>query len=230
MQASIKNIFFVLLLVPHLLSAADEAPAMSFGENCSIADTARISDSSVGDGCSIDHYSIIKRCVIGNNVKIHPHCVLTNVTIQDGAEIGPFAHLHDGSIIGNKAVIGNFVEVTRSIVGKESKAKHLSYLGDAELGEKVNIGAGTITCNYDGVNKNKTVIKDNAKIGSNSCLVAPIAIGENAITGAGSTLTQDVPDGALAIERGPQTNKEGYASKLLQKYHDKKNANTNKTP
>lgn len=185
-----------------------------------------LGNSHIGTNCTLDHFSIIKNCTIGNNVKVHSHCVLENVTLKDGAEVGPFAHIKEHSVIEEKAVIGNFVEVTRSTVGKESKAKHLTYLGDAELGEKVNVGAGTITCNYNGVSKHKTVIGNNALIGSDNCLVAPITIGNGAMTGAGSTLTEDVPANTLAIARNKQTNKEGYASTLLEKYRTEKNAHT----
>ena len=220
MQVFWKRFFLVASLVPCLVKSADS----THGIDCFIADTARIEQSTIGDGCSVDHYSVIRNCKIGNDVIIHPHCVLTNVIIMDGAEIGPFAHLHDGSTVGKKSVVGNFVEATRSEIGDGSKAKHLTYLGDAELGKNVNVGAGTITCNYDGMNKNKTVIKDSAKIGSNSSLVAPITIGENAVTAAGSTLTQNVPANALALGRSLQTNKEGYAPQLLQKNLARKKA------
>lgn len=179
--------------------------------------------SEIGHSCSIDHFSIIKNCTIGKNVKILSHCVLENAVIEDGAEIGPFAHIEEGTTIGKKAVIGNFVEVKRSTIGPETKAKHLSYLGDTTTGRKVNVGAGVITCNYNGVSKHATHIDDNALIGSNNCLVAPIEIGKGAMTGAGSTLTQNVPDDALAISRSDkQINKDGYASKLLNKYRQEK--------
>jgi bifunctional UDP-N-acetylglucosamine pyrophosphorylase/glucosamine-1-phosphate N-acetyltransferase len=201
------------------------SPDTSIEENSLIGCGVHLlGETKIGRSCSIGHYNVLKNCTIGNNVKIHSHCVLENVTIMDGAEIGPFAHLKEHTVIQEKAVIGNFVEVTRSTIGKESKAKHLSYLGDAELGEQVNVGAGTITCNYNGVSKHKTVIKNNARIGSDNCLVAPITIGEGAITGAGSTLTQNVPDHALALERNQQVTKEEYAPLLLEKYHQEKKA------
>lgn len=195
------------------------------GQETIIAPTAQLlGKNKIGNVSSIGHYSVLENCTIGNNVKIHSHCVLENVEIKDGAEVGPFAHLKEHSVVEEKAIIGNFVEVTRSTVGKNSKAKHLSYLGDAQVGESVNIGAGSITCNYDGVNKNKTVIKQGTMIGSNNCLVAPLTIGEYCLTAAGSTITEDVPDHSLAIERNEQINKEGYAPKLLKKYHEKKQA------
>lgn len=224
-----KKSFLILSLIPYLSQAAEQAeavaPGVLIGKDTRIECTARISGiSSIGDNSSIGHYSILENVVIGKSVKILPHCILTNVTIEDGAVVGPFAHLHDGSVIQQGAVIGNFVEVTRSVIGEGSKAKHLTYLGDTELGKKVNIGAGTITCNYDGVNKNKTIIESGAMIGSNNCLVAPITIGAGAMTGAGSTLTEDVPADALAIARHTQTNKPGFASKLFQKFRSKKKA------
>jgi len=175
--------------------------------------------SMIGEHCSIGHFTITKNCTIGNNVIIHSHCVLENVIIESGAEIGPFAHLSEKTHIQEKAIIGNFVEVKRSVIGPESKAKHLTYLGDATLGKKVNIGAGTITCNYNGVSKHKTIIHDHAFIGTNNSLVAPLSIGKNAFTAAGSTITEHVPDHALAIGRtAKQVNKLDYAPKLLQKY------------
>lgn len=231
MQASKKKIILFLSLIHRIAAAAafdtPVTPDVSLGTNIHIESTARISGkSSIDDNSSVGHYSVLENVTVGKSVKILSHCVLTNVTIEDGAVVGPFAHLHDGTIVKEKAVIGNFVEATRSIVGKNSKAKHLTYLGDTELGENVNIGAGTITCNYDGVNKSKTFIEDGAMIGSNNCLVAPITIGSGAMTGAGSTLTEDVPGDALAIARSKQIIKPSFASKLLQKFRSKKNANS----
>ena len=240
-----KNIFFAISLLPILSCCATSiidlekngvffeqpdfvviSPDSHIGSGTGVGCGVHILNSQIGKGCTLGHFTIIKNSIVGNNVKIHSHCVLENVVIEDNAEIGPFANLKEGSVIREQAVIGNFVEVTRSTVGKGSKAKHLSYLGDAELGEKVNIGAGTITCNYNGVSKNKTIIEDNALIGSDNCLVAPINIGKGAMTGAGSTLTNDVPEGALAIGRSRQTNKDGYVAQLLEKYRTKKNIST----
>ncbi|MEX0849748.1 MAG: DapH/DapD/GlmU-related protein [Candidatus Dependentiae bacterium] len=187
-----------------------------------------LGQTNIGTSCTIGHFSIIKNCTLGNNVTIYSHCVLENAVIEDNAKIGPFAHIQESTTIMQHAEIGNFVEVKRSTIGVGTKAKHLSYLGDTTTGKKVNIGAGTITCNYNGVSKHKTNVGDNTLIGSNNCLVAPIEIGNNAITGAGSTLTQNVPDDALAIARSNnQINKEGYASKLLQKYKNEKKNNLN---
>src|SRR4029079_7619399 len=138
---------------------------------------------------------------------IHSHCVIKNSFIQSHAHVGPFAHLRSQTTIGQNSAIGNFVEVKNSTIDTHSKAKHLTYIGDATIGSHVNIGAGTITCNYDGINKHKTIIEDNAFIGSNNTLVAPITIGNNAFTAAGSTITYDVADNALAIARSHQINK-----------------------
>ena len=182
-----------------------------------------LGNTDIGKNCTIGHYTVIKNCSIGDNVQIKSHCVLENVTIEDGAEIGPFAHLQEGSHIKEQAVIGNFVEVKRSSIGPKTKAKHLSYLGDLETGAEVNIGAGTIICNYNGVQKHKSRIGNNSSIGGNSCIVAPCTIGKHAITAAGSCITQDVPDKALAIARPKeQTNKLEYAPKLIERYKKEK--------
>ena len=185
--------------------------------------------STIGQNCSIGHYTVIKNCSIGDNVLIHSHCVLENAIIEDHAEIGPFAHIEEHTHIKSGAVIGNFVQVKRSTIGEQTKAKHLAYLGDTQTGTKVNIGAGTITCNYNGVSKHKTTIADHACIGSNTSLVAPITIGEGAMTGAGSVITKDVPDHALAIARvEKQVNKENYVPQLLQHYAEQKNSESRK--
>jgi bifunctional UDP-N-acetylglucosamine pyrophosphorylase/glucosamine-1-phosphate N-acetyltransferase len=138
-------------------------------------------------------------------------CVIAEALIDKGARIGPLAHLRPGCHIGEGAHIGNFVEAKKTNLGKGSKANHLTYLGDAEIGSGVNIGAGTITCNYDGVNKYKTLIGDRVFIGSDSALVAPIVIGEGAYIGAGSTITKDVPADALALARAQQVTKPEWA-------------------
>ena len=138
--------------------------------------------------------------------------VLTESTVGDGASIGPFAHLRPGSEIGEEAHVGNFVETKKAKLGKGAKANHLTYLGDAEVGERSNIGAGTITCNYDGVNKHTTRIGKDAFIGSDSTLVAPVEVGDGAYVGAGSCITKDVPADALAVSRARQFVKEGWAA------------------
>ena len=133
--------------------------------------------------------------------------------VRSGAELGPFAHVRPQSEIGEKAKVGNFTELKKTTLGKGSKAPHLSYLGDAVIGEKVNVGAGTITCNYDGTHKHQTTIEDGAFIGSDSQLVAPVRIGKGAYVAAGSSIVEDVPAGALGIARGKQTNKLGWVEK-----------------
>jgi bifunctional UDP-N-acetylglucosamine pyrophosphorylase/glucosamine-1-phosphate N-acetyltransferase len=176
----------------------------------------------VGSGCRIRSFSVIENCTLGNGVLIRQSCVLEDSTIADGAQIGPFAHLRPGTEIGENAHVGNFVETKKAKLGKGAKANHLSYLGDAEIGEGSNIGAGAITCNYDGVNKHKTTIGKGAFVGSDSTLVAPITIGDGAYIGAGSCITKDVPADALAIARGRQANIEGWAAARRAKQPPKK--------
>ena len=166
----------------------------------------------VGRDCRIRSFSVIENCTVGNGVLIRQHSVLEDSTIYDGAEIGPFAHLRPGSEIGENAHVGNFVETKKAKLGKGAKANHLSYLGDAEIGDGANIGAGTITCNYDGVHKHPTRIGKGAFVGSDSTLVAPITIGDVAYIGAGSCITKDVPADALTVARGRQFTKEGWAA------------------
>ena len=173
-----------------------------------------LGNTNIGNNCTIAEFSSLENTTIEDNVTIHPHCLIKNALIQSGAEVGPFAHLRSNVTIGKNSAIGNFVEIKNSTIGADTKAKHLTYIGDATVGSHVNIGAGTITCNYNGLNKHKTIIKDNVFIGSNNALVAPVTIGNNAFTAAGSTITIDVPDNALAIARAHQTNKYDYAKKL----------------
>lgn len=169
-----------------------------------------LSGSRIGTGCTINPFTIIEKSTIENNVTVHPHSILSNATIGAHTEIGPFAHLQQESIIGDNCAIGNFVETKRVTIGNNTKAKHLSYLGDAQIGSNVNIGAGAITCNYDGAEKHITHIKDNVFVGTNNSLVAPLIIEKNAFTAAGSVITQNIPEGNLAIARARQTNKEQY--------------------
>ena len=164
----------------------------------------------VGTDVTIDGFSVLDRAQIAHQVTIRAHSVINNSSINAQALIGPFAHIHRNSICHEKSVVGNFVEISKSSLGQESKAKHLAYLGQTDVGKKVNIGAGTITCNYDGVSKHPTTIKDHAFIGSNSALLAPVTIGQHAIVAAGSTVTDNVPDNALAIARERQITKENY--------------------
>lgn len=171
-----------------------------------------IGRTKIGSNCRIRSYSVITNCQLGDDVLVRPGCIVEDSVIHNGAQLGPYSHLRPGSEIGEGAHVGNFVETKKTRLGKGSKANHLTYLGDAEVGEGVNIGAGTITCNYDGVNKNQTTIEDEAFIGSDATLVAPVRIGRGAYVGAASCITEDVPADALAIARGRQVVKEGWAA------------------
>jgi bifunctional UDP-N-acetylglucosamine pyrophosphorylase/glucosamine-1-phosphate N-acetyltransferase len=166
------------------------------GAGCVIHSGVRIVDSTVDDGVTINNF-----------------CVIVESHVARGARIGPFAHIRPQSHVGEDAHVGNFVELKKTALGRGSKANHLSYLGDATIGEKVNVGAGTITCNYDGVSKHQTIIEDGAFIGSDSQLIAPVRIGRGAYVAAGSSVTDDVPPESLAIARSKQTNKEGWVSR-----------------
>jgi bifunctional UDP-N-acetylglucosamine pyrophosphorylase/glucosamine-1-phosphate N-acetyltransferase len=165
----------------------------------------------IGSGCRVRSYSVILNSEIGDGVMVRPGCVMEGARISAGAVLGPYSHLRPGSEIGEGAHVGNFVETKKIKLGKGSKANHLTYLGDAEIGAGVNIGAGTITCNYDGVNKHTTVIEDGVFIGSDSTLVAPVRVGKGAYVGAASCITADVPEDALAVGRARQIVKEGWA-------------------
>ena len=164
----------------------------------------------IGSDCHIRSYSVINNSVIGDSVLIRPGCVLEEARVANGAMLGPYSHLRPGSEIGEGAHVGNFVETKKTRLGKGSKANHLSYLGDAEIGAGVNIGAGTITCNYDGEHKHATVIEDGVFIGSDSTLVAPVKVARGAYVGAASCITDDVPPDSLAIGRARQIVKEGW--------------------
>lgn len=166
---------------------------VSIGSNVSIGAGSVISDSSIADGAVIRPYSVIEQAIIDNNV-----------------EVGPFARIRPGTTLKENSKVGNFVEVKNTQLGTGSKASHLTYLGDSEIGSNVNIGAGTITCNYDGANKHKTVIKDGAFIGSDTQLVAPVVVGKNSTIGAGSTITRDTDDGGLTLSRVAQKNIKGW--------------------
>jgi len=169
------------------------------------------SDTKIGKNVTINPYVVIGTKVkIGNNVTINSFSHLENCKIENKVDIGPYARIRPGTVLKEGSKIGNFVEVKKSTIGKKSKVNHLSYIGDSEIGEGVNIGAGTITCNYDGVNKSKTKIKNNVFIGSNSSLVAPITINENSIIGAGSVITKNVKKKSLALTRGTQVEIQNY--------------------
>ena len=172
----------------------------TIGTNCEIHSGARIVDSTLGD-----------------RVTIRNHCVIGSSTIENGAAVGPFAHLRFGNVIAERANVGNFVEMKQTVLGPGSKSMHLTYLGDTTVGAGVNIGAGTITCNYDGVTKQKTTIEDGAFIGSDTQLIAPVTIGKGAYIGTGTTVRENVPADALAVSAGKQRNIEGWAAERKKK-------------
>ena len=201
-------------------------------QGITLSDASRVDvrgNVTAGKDCSIDVNVILEgEITLGTNVSIGPNCFLKDVVISDnvfieafshivstqiGADcnVGPYARLREGTVLEDQAKIGNFVETKKTKIGKGSKANHLAYLGDAEVGEDSNIGAGTITCNYDGTNKHKTKIGNKTFVGTNSSLVAPLNIGNNSYIGAGSVITKDVEDDALAVARGKQSNKSGWA-------------------
>jgi bifunctional UDP-N-acetylglucosamine pyrophosphorylase/glucosamine-1-phosphate N-acetyltransferase len=175
--------------------------------------------TQIGANCLIRSYTVIENCTLADGVLVRQSCVLTESSVGAGAKIGPFAHLRPASEIGEDAHVGNFVETKKAKLGKGAKANHLSYIGDAEVGERSNLGAGTITCNYDGVNKHKTRIGAGAFIGSDSTLVAPVEVGDGAYVGAGSCITKNVPANSLAVSRAPVVVREGWATarRALQK-------------
>ena len=171
-------------------------------------------DTKIGKNVTINPYVVIGAKVkIGNNVTINSFTHLENCKIENKVEVGPYARIRPGTVLKDGSKIGNFVEIKKSIIGKKSKVNHLSYIGDSEIGKNVNIGAGTITCNYDGVKKSKTKIKNDVFIGSNSSLVAPLTINENSIVGAGSVITKNVKKRSLALTRGTQVEIQNYKRK-----------------
>jgi bifunctional UDP-N-acetylglucosamine pyrophosphorylase/glucosamine-1-phosphate N-acetyltransferase len=171
-------------------------------------------DTKIGKNVTINPYVVIGTKVkIGNNVTLNSFSHLEDCKINNKVEVGPYARLRPGTVLEEGSKIGNFVEVKKSIIGRKSKVNHLSYIGDSELGKDVNIGAGTITCNYDGINKSKTKIKNNVFIGSNSSLVAPITINENSIVGAGSVITKNVRKKSLTLSRADQVEIQNYRRK-----------------
>jgi bifunctional UDP-N-acetylglucosamine pyrophosphorylase/glucosamine-1-phosphate N-acetyltransferase len=170
-----------------------------------------LGNTRIGSDCRIRSYTVISNSTIGDGVLIRPGCVLDGAEVKAGAVLGPYSHLRPGSEIGEGAHVGNFVETKKIRLGKGSKANHLTYLGDAEIGEGVNIGAGTITCNYDGTHKHRTVIEDGVFVGSDATLVAPVSIGKDAYVAAASCITSDVPPDSLALGRARQIVKAGWA-------------------
>jgi bifunctional UDP-N-acetylglucosamine pyrophosphorylase / glucosamine-1-phosphate N-acetyltransferase len=178
--------------------------------------------TKIGRGTRVDVGSVLVDAVLGAFVNVKPYCVITQSSVDDRAELGPFAHLRPESRIEAEAHIGNFVETKKTRVRRGAKANHLAYLGDADVGERANVGAGTIICNYDGYVKRQTIIGEGAFIGSDSQLVAPVVIGKGSYVGTGTTVTEDVPDNALAIGRVRQVNKLGYATQLRERLAAKK--------
>ena len=171
-------------------------------------------DTKIGKRVIIEPYVVIgSKVKIGNNVVIKSFSHLENCKIENSVEIGPYARIRPGTTLKKGSRVGNFVEIKKSTLGQKSKANHLSYIGDSTIGKSVNVGAGTITCNYDGIKKNKTIIKDNTFIGSNSALVAPITIGKNSVVGAGSVITKNVKNKTLALTRTLQSEIKNYKRK-----------------
>jgi bifunctional UDP-N-acetylglucosamine pyrophosphorylase/glucosamine-1-phosphate N-acetyltransferase len=167
----------------------------------------------IGKGCLLESNVQVCDCTLGNKVHLKSGSVLAEAVLHSDVAVGPMAHLRPGTVLHDQVKIGNFVETKKAVLGEGSKASHLTYLGDAEIGREVNVGCGTITCNYDGVNKHRTVIGDNVFVGSDVQLVAPVTVGRGALIAAGTTVTRDVPPDSLAIARTPQVNKEGWCLK-----------------
>ena len=189
--------------------------AMKIGVTLRSPETVFLSkDTKYGKNVVINPYVVIgKKTKIGNNVEVLPFTHIENATLESNVKVGPFSRIRPGSFLSKGSRVGNFVEVKKSKVGKKTKINHLSYVGDSTIGKNVNIGAGTITCNYDGKKKNKTKILDGAFIGSNSSLVAPIKIGKNSVVGAGSTLTKNVKNKSLSLTRAEQIEINNYKRK-----------------
>ena len=204
-------------------SSALVGPRVLLERDVTVAPGARLQGAvEVGEGASLGQGCVVTDCRIGAGAEIRPYCVLDRSQVGPGCLIGPFAHLREGSVLERGVHLGNFVETKKTTLRAGAKANHLSYLGDAEVGERTNVGAGLITCNYDGFNKHRTVIGADVFVGSDCQLVAPVSVGDGAILGAGSTITSDVPAGALALTRAPLTLKEGYAQYLRERQRAKK--------
>ena len=176
--------------------------------------------TAIGADCVIRSHSRVTNSVVGKSVTIADSSLVESAVLEDHATVGPFAHLRPGSVLRKKSKVGNFVELKNTELGAGSKANHLTYLGDTSVGERVNIGAGTITCNYDGYRKERTIIEDEALIGSDTQLIAPVRVGKGAVVGAGSTITQDVPADALALSRSPQVTREEWAARQRAYYSE----------
>jgi bifunctional UDP-N-acetylglucosamine pyrophosphorylase/glucosamine-1-phosphate N-acetyltransferase len=179
--------------------------------------------TEIGSGVSVGPFSVIEDSRVDENSRIESHCVLTGANLGKNVSIGPFARLRPGSDLADDVHIGNFVEIKKSILGTGVKAGHLTYLGDAEVGAHTNVGAGTITCNYDGFAKHKTIIEERVFIGSNTSLVAPVVVGTGAIVGAGSVIVENIEKDSLSFERSQQIHKPGGAKKFRSKYESGQN-------
>ena len=192
-------------------------PDAEIGRNVSLRGRTHI-----GAFARVDDGAILTNAIVGRGAHVLPYCVVTDALIGDGAKVGPFAHLRPGTELGPDVHVGNFVETKKTRLGRGSKANHLTYLGDTIVGEQVNVGAGTITCNYNGHEKRQTIIEDGAFIGSDTQLVAPVRVGKRAVVAAGATIVEDVRPGALAISRVPCKQIDGYADRLAERYAGKK--------
>ena len=170
--------------------------------------------TTIGKGCTIGPNTVIEDCIIGDGVTINASQVYSS-KIEDEAVVGPFSHIRPGSLIGKHVQIGNFVEIKNSVIGEETRIKHLTYIGDSDLGSNVNIGCGCVTVNYDGKDKHRTMVGNDVFVGCNVSLVAPVHVGNGAYIAAGSTITEDVKQGDLAIARARQVNKSGYAAEVI---------------
>lgn len=193
------------------------------GEGTSIATGVVLKGTSeIGKNVNLYPNSYVENSKIGDNCVVLPGCIVRDSVLEKDAQIGPYTHLRNGALVKEGAKMGNFVEMKKSVLGRGSKAMHLTYVGDAEVGEKVNIGAGTITCNYDGVNKNKTIIEDNVFIGSGTELVAPVAVRKNGYVAAGSTITEEIPEDSLGVARQRQRNIIDWVKRKRNKTNPKK--------
>ncbi len=205
-----EGVFFTMPQTVHIEEECSVGPNSVVGPGVILK-----GKTTVGSYCILGAYSVLENCVIGERTQLLPFTYIENSLIASHARLGPYARIHQKSSIESSTEIGNFVEVKHSHLGSKTKAKHLSYIGDAHIGSGVNMGAGSITCNHDGLAKQKTTIHDHAYIGSNTILVAPVEVGSHSFTAAGSVITQEVPPHSLAIARARQTNKEGYLPKAV---------------
>lgn len=219
--ASVEKILFARIRTRHAQSGISIVGEPLIDDTVELAQDVRIEQgarlrgcTTVGRGTFIDVGSVLDDAIVGEDAKIKPHCVVCQSKVGNRVQLGPFAHLRPESTIEDEAHLGNFVETKKTLVRRGAKANHLAYLGDADVGERSNLGAGTIICNYDGFKKRRTVIGKEVFVGSDSQLVAPVEIGDGAYVATATTVTRDVPGDALAIGRVKQENKQGYASKL----------------